>query len=94
MMICGRCGITLNYTNSSIAHDPYCTSCYKYFASLYKDNEQAMNPRRVNGHPIEKLLTLVKSAPKGHKVPVETLIEALEVAIQLQKEVSKCSKDQ
>ena len=39
MMICGRCGITLNYTNSSIAHDPYCTSCYKYFASLYKDNE-------------------------------------------------------
>ena len=39
----------------------------------------------VNGYPLEEMLAAVKSVPKGHKVPVETLIEALEVAIALEK---------
>ena len=39
----------------------------------------------VNGYPLEELLASAKSVPKGHKVSVETLIEALEVAIALEK---------
>ncbi len=39
----------------------------------------------IKGYPLEELLASAKSAPKGHKVPVEILIEALKVAIALEK---------
>ena len=39
----------------------------------------------INGYPLEKMLAAMKDVPAEHKVPVNTFVELLEIAVALEK---------